>query len=431
MDSLSKDTLLAIEQNSHGVTHLQVGAYDNDRNLGVFNNSPDFNDYENLGTAIGNNTYLTKLQIDNISNNVRLTTTNKRFYDGIRHNSSITELVLSAITYKSDINNVALEVLGACQERNILTKLHINTMPFVNSADESRFIESLRVFTNLREITFVHSRLTNDQLLPMVEAIRGHGLLERINLFNNNIGNVGLEALSTLRNLTNIYIADNDITIEGMIAFANSLSQNNCLRELDIEDDYNEGTFDLRVVEDDFCRSLCNTSSINDIYSSNHTLETIPSYQKKGAKLVSLLKLNKSTTSKRHVAIKKILLYSPHIYMEPLFDLTVEEGDRERDLKALPHVISWFETAKEAIVEPVGEDVAESAREDEDDYSSDDSIHEEYVQYDIFIKKKLSANNLEGRKLSAIYQFVSAMPMLFIPDSHDKGGDKKRKRCIA
>jgi len=370
---------------------------------GVFNNSPDFNDYENLGTAIGNNTYLTKLRIDNISDNVRLTTTNKRFYDGIRHNSSITELSLSAITYKSDITDVALEVLKACQEKNILTKLLINTMPFVNSVDESRFIESLRGCTNLREITFVHSRLTNDQLLPMVEAIRGHGLLERINLFNNNIGNVGLEALATLRNLTHIYIADNDITNEGMIAFANSLSQNNCLRELEIEDDYTE-TFDLRVVEYDFCRSLCNTSSINDIYSSNHTLESIPSYQKKGAKLVSSLKLNKSSRNKRNVAIKKILLHCPHdLDMEP-FDLSLEDDDQsERDLKALPHVISWFETAKEAIAEPVVEDG------DSDSYSSDDSVSDEEESHDY---------NLHGRKLSAIYQFVTAMPMLFVPASH-------------
>jgi len=103
--------------------------------------------------------------------------------------------------------------------------------------------------------------------------------------------------------------------------------------------------------------------------------------------------MNKKT-NKRHVAIEKILLYHPPIDMEPLFDLSLEEDDSGQDLKALPHVISWFETAKEAIIEDVPR-----------------------AHYD-----------LEIRKISAIYQFVTAMPMLFVPASLDNGIDKKRKR---
>jgi len=300
MDDNSEDTLLEIEQNSDIFPCLQIGGSSYDE--GAFN-SEDSDDYDKLGTAIGNNTNLKKLSIDNFNNNVTLSTTNEGFYEGIRHNSSITELNLLYIVcdrhrQNSTLTNVALELLGACQEKNILTKLQINTMPLVYTGDVFRFIGGLRGFKKLREFTFVHSRLTDDHLLPMVEAIRGHASLERINLMNNNIGNAGCEALATLRNLTYLDIADNRISNEGMISIANSLSQNNCLGELNINDDYTEGTFDLRVVEDDFCRALCNTSSINDIYSSNHTLESIPSYQKKGAKLVSLLKLNKSTKTR-------------------------------------------------------------------------------------------------------------------------------------
>jgi len=354
--------------------------------------------------------------IENVYNNITLDATNKRFYDGIRHNSSITDLFLSAITYDgNDIFDVALEVMKACQEKNILTKLHINTMPLVNSGEQI-MADILRGFTNLREIVYIHSELTDDQLLPMVEAIREHGLIEELCLFNNRIGNAGCEALATLRNITKVNLNDNNIGNEGMIAIVNSLSENKNLRDLII---HYGNQIDLRNVEDDFCRALCNTSSINDIYSSNHTLETIY-VQSKGAKLRSLLEMNKNT-NKRHVAIKKILLYHPPIDMEPMFDLSLEEDDNERDLRALPRVISWFDSTATVAI-------AESAREDGDDYSSDDSLYEEYVQYDIFMKKKLSANDLEGRKLSAIYQFVSAMPMLFIPASHDNGVDNKRKR---
>ena len=101
--------------------------------------------------------------------------------------------------------------------------------------------------------------------------------------------------------------------------------------------------------------------------------------------------------------------------MEPLFDLSVEEDDSERDLKALPHIISWFETVKEAIAEPVVED-------EDDSFSSDDSVS-------VPVEDESHDYKLQGRKLSAIYQFVSAMPMLFIPASHDnRVDDNKRKR---
>ena len=63
------------------------------------------------------------------------------FYDGIRHNSTITNLFLSAISYGDiSITNVVLEVLGACQEKNILTKLLIKEMPLISSAEENRLI---------------------------------------------------------------------------------------------------------------------------------------------------------------------------------------------------------------------------------------------------------------------------------------------------
>jgi len=445
MDSLSKDTLLAVEQNSNKVTYLKVGAhhklFNKESGCGLFR-SEDSDDYNRLGTAVGTNTKLTQLWIDNISNNVTLNTTNKRFYNGIRRNSSITELFLNAITFDDkNIIDVALEVLKACQEKNIISKLLINTMPLMNSTDESRFIESLRGFTNLREITFVHSRITNDQLLPMVEAIRGHGLLERVNLMNNNIGDTGCEALATLRNLTYLNIADNDITNEGMIAFANSISENSCLRKLNIEDDYSANPFNLRAVADSFCTSLCNTSNINNIYSSNHTVETIVTEEDIGAKLKSLLELNKSTRNKRHVAIKKILLYyTPDFDMEPLFDLSLEEEDSERNLKALPHVISWFETAVHiadlkgdslpndgSISDEESEDehtsssddsVPDEESEDEDDsFSSNDSVPPGEESID---SEEVESTDLERRKLFAIYQFAMAMPMLFVPASHDK-----------
>ena len=107
-----------------------------------------------------------------------------------------------------------------------------------------------------------------------------------------------------------------------------------------------------------------------------------------GTNLASLLQLNMGP-NKSHVAIKKILKYHPNIDMEPLFDWDMEGGD-ERNLKALPYVIAWFEKAEEAV-----------ADEEESSY------------------------NIEGRKLSAIYQFAQAMPLLFVPASSCIGDGAK------
>jgi len=394
MDSLSKDTLLAIEQNSDTVTYLKVGDH-HLSNEGAFN-SRDSDDYDRLGTAVGTNTHLNKLAITDLYNNVNLNTANESFYDGIRRNTTIKDLNLSSIDQNKF--DMASKVLKVFAEKNILTKLLINTMPLVNSS-EQLMAECLRRCTNLREILYLHSRITDGQLLPIIEAIRGHHLIEELDLMNNNIGNVGCEAVASLRNVTKVNLNENNIGNEGIISIANSLSENKNLRDLII---YSGNPFDLRNVQDDFCRALCNTSSINDIYLSNHTLETIH-VQDKGFKLRSLLNLNKSTRNKRHVAIKKILLYHPHIDMEPLFDLSLKGDDSERDLRALPHALSWFETAKEAIIE-------------------EEAIIGELPR---------AHNNLDIDKISAIYQFVTAMPLLFVSATHhDKGVDKKRKRSI-
>ena len=112
--------------------------------------------------------------------------------------------------------------------------------------------------------------------------------------------------------------------------------------------------------------------------------------------LDSLLHLNMNT-NKSHVAIKKILqnhpYYSNALDMEPFFEWNME-GEGERDLKALPYVIAWFEKTTKAMVDAgMG------------------------GTYDI-----------KKRKLTAIYQFAQAMPVLFVPASHIKMDNKKRKR---
>ena len=79
--------------------------------------------------------------------------------------------------------------------------------------------------------------------------------------------------------------------------------------------------------------------------------------------------------------------------MEPLFEW---DADGEQTLKALPFVIDWFGRAEEAVAGA-----------------------EEWEGYMI-----------EQKKLSAIFQFAKAMPLMLVPASRIKVDDKKRKRGI-
>ena len=89
--------------------------------------------------------------------------------------------------------------------------------------------------------------------------------------------------------------------------------------------------------------------------------------------------------------------------MKPLFTLDLKG---ERDLKALPYVLSWFERAAVAV-------------EDEEwiweDYEKE-MVRLERVEN--VIREARETYRIKERKLSAVYQFIQAMPLLFVPASH-------------
>jgi hypothetical protein len=251
--------------------------------------------------------------------------------------------------------------------------------------------ETLRWCTNLKSINLGRNNITDEQLLPMIDAIRGHTSLEYLALFENRIGNAGCHALVTLlkhtkTNLQTLYLDENQIDHEGATAIADSLAKNTTLKKLDLIENPTE--IDAVGI---FCSVLCETSSIDTTYSSNHTLESISVGTQCRASVSTLLEMNKEK-NKSHVAIRKILKYHPNIDMKPLFEWGVNE-DGEQTLKALPHVVDWFERAKEAV--------------------AGDGDREDY--------------HIEERQLSAILQFAKAMPLLLEPISRIKVDDQRNK----
>ena len=358
--------------------------------------SSDGGDFSQLGAFIGQNTNLTMLDVAWIQyvDEAFDVTTIIEFFEGIRRNTSIHKLRLRSCNI---VIGVIHEILRVYQENNNLTDLDIvdeAVASFQNGGDQV-VASMLARCTNLKRIDLSYCNITDEQLLPMVEAARGHNSLEDLRLDENQIGNSGCVALATLLeepncNLQQLELSNNAIGNEGATALANGLTNNTKLRVLNLG--YNP--IDPSV-EDAFLKFLCNTSSINNIYSSNHTLQhlNLP-FDPYDAELDRMLRFNKlqfnrlGSFNKSHVAIFKIVFRHSNWDMEPLFEWNME-GDGERDIKALPYIISWLDRAEETIGHGV------------------------------------QTNKM---KLSSIYQFAKAMPLLFVPTSHIKGNENKRKR---
>ena len=323
---------------------------------------------------------------------------NNEFFNGLKRNSSISDLELDGGN-QNLVGGIGHEVLKSYQKiSNNLTRLCIQSAVLDNGGDH--FIAGiLRWCRNLNTINLAHNSITDEQLLPIVEVIKGgcNTSLEKLYLHSNRIGNTGCEALATLladtnSNIQTLYLDYNQFGNEGATAIANSLANNTKLKRLEL----GSNPFEPSAVGI-FCTVLCNTSSVNDTYSSNHTLtQLVLSDEQRGHHAIllsSLWRLNRGL-NKSHVAIRKILKYHPNIDMKPLFEWGVEE-DGEQNLKALPYVVDWFERAKETV--------------------AGDGDREDY--------------HVEERQLSAIFQFAKAMPLLLEPISHIKVDDhRKHKR---
>jgi Ran GTPase-activating protein (RanGAP) involved in mRNA processing and transport len=386
MNTGSQETLRRVTQNDPSLTNLSLvdNIYDGDDGDFYSDNSDD---YSTLGSAIVNNTHLERLDV--LSNDdLPLTVADRAFYDGLQSNSSISKLELWC-DGQNIVEGVGQEILQVYQENSNISYLGIYSANLQSGGDRV-IVDTLSNCRNLQRVTLRHCNITDEQLLSIVDAVRDRPMLEELDLYENNIGNAGCDAIATSLidpncNLHTLNLECNAIDNEGATTIANSLTTNNKMKDL-----YLMGNQIDPSVNDEFSNILCNTTSINNIYSSNHTLETLSVGYRHGQQLASLLKLN-NDTNKSHVAIKKILKYHPNIDMESLFEWGFEEDDEERTLKALPYVINWFEKVEEAMAD------------DDEEYG------------------------IEERKLSAIFQFAKAMPLLLEGISRIKA-DKKRKR---
>ena len=245
----------------------------------------------------------------------------------------------------------------------------------------------------LQKLNLSGNNIDNEKLGDMIRVLaNGHQLRELCLGFCRLITTQGWKALSTLlegpksTNLETLFLPGNNFGDDVALMFANALYGNCKLKRLFLHD--NPITAEGWA---SFLGLICDVSSVNTTYLSNHTLQTllqdrsghrdIPVH---GDALGYFLDLNRSSQDKEKIARIKILMSHPNMDMEPLFEW---DSGGEQSLKALPYVIDWFDRAGEAVADEEG-----------------------------------GANfNIDARRLSSMYQFAQAMPLLFVPASRRRG----------
>lgn len=163
-----------------------------------------------------------------------------------------------------------------------------------------------------------------------------------------------------------------------------------------------------------FSRLLCDTSSVNSTYLSNHTLQIVRNDNWYGQEDVpacveKYLDLNRYKVARDGVSkipLIKILTHHTDLEMQPFF---------RWKLKCLPIVVSWFEMAKEVL------------------YSVYHILQYEPcpMLVDQFLEKR-HTTEIDSMQCSAIYKYVRAMPMLvlngFLGNGKLRRSSRKRKR---
>ena len=232
---------------------------------------------------------------------------------------------------------------------------------------------------------------------------------------NYNIGASGWRNLSiSLQSesccLESLILCYTDITDDSAEILARGLVGNKLLKRLHLRHHEEEDIPSITPVGlSTFVKVLCDTSSINNTYLSNHTIEAlwdeeygwwdyflyeIEGYEDVCRDLDLYLELNRKCP--QFAARRKILMHHKYLDMKPLL---------QWELKCLPLAVSWFERAKPCITLSMEEDDASSIEED-----GDSSIEEDD---DLEQRRRLvdeSAEVFESRVLTAIYEFVRGVP---------------------
>ena len=367
----------------------------------------------------------TNLRDLRLTSNIFVGITNdiEQFFRGVNRNRSIHNITFLGLHIMG--GEIFQSLRPYFENNNNLSELDVERCTFGAGCSRQLSLALRGCAKSLKCVKFWHNRMGNEPLVDIIEAFSVHPQLEKLELVGMNVGRSECRAILVLLlradiELQELNLSGNDIDDEGVDDLASDLSNNSSLRVLRLSSNRNitargylslaaqlenpncnlevlnlsfnnidnEGALilanalpancklnELNLVSysdnngitaegwSNFAKVLCDTSSINNTFLSNHTLENFGIDTPADVK--SLLTLNRSSEDKSLIAIRKILRYHQHFDMQPFF---------EWDLKVLPIAINWFDRARTV-----------------DDNNAGTDKH----------------------KLGAIYQFIRAMPEAF------------------
>jgi len=296
--------------------------------------------------------------------------------------------------------------------------------------------KSLKNFSLVRSGNRYGSDIEDGQLVGIITALSMHPQLERLYLSHMNIGSNDFTALATLLRCTATHlhmlnISGNDVDDEGVDVLVNVLASNNTLQELRLEsseeitiqgwktlstiledkprslevlrigynssigDDgarmfanalANNSTLDTLDLDDcgitregwaPFSKLLCDKSSVNNTYLSNHTLQNVgDEHNEDDLSNIPYLLLLNGREDKRLVAMIKILQNLSHFNVQPFF---------EWEFKVFPLMIKWLAKAANCT-----------------------SLFEEGMN------QILRLSQIRRLRLSATFDFIKEFPMLYV-----------------
>ena len=316
--------------------HREMGRNKSIRSICFGGNLLDGKIFYMLDSFFRNNNNLTGIEVRDCDMGVECVRQLSLALGSCSNNRSLKRIELS----QNQIGHVQLvDIIAALIMHPQLEHLDLVTMNI--GRNECTALATLLSNTTkqLQTLTLYENNIDDEGVVALVHGIGGPSNLVKLNLsLNRSITIRGWKTLSTLlempeSDLEKLNLSSNNMSNEAVLAFANSLKGNCKLKTLNFS--YCNGITSEGWAH--FSSLLCDTSSINKTYLSNHTLESLGAARFMSADLVSYLVLNASSENKGHIALRKILHYHSHINVQPLF---------EWEFKVWPLMIAWLEKAR-------------------------------------------------------------------------------------
>ena len=228
-----------------------------------------------------------------------------------RNNNHLLEIEVTNCNLGNDGHPLLLSMLKCCKNNGSLKSIcFANNV--IGDGQLSCIITSLSMYQQLESIDLAYMNIGRNECIMLATLIRNTKMqLQRLILCGNNVDDVGAKALADAISgskpnikLKTLGLHENGIADEGWAHFS---------------------------------RLLCDTSSVNNTYLSNHTLSNLGTiHQPLPNDLASYLDLNRSSENKGQIAMTKILQHHYHFNIQPFL---------KWEFKVLPLVIAWLEKA--------------------------------------------------------------------------------------